>query len=206
MPTPEGGSLYFDNNRGTPLAVNGVLYYASPFSILVALDGQSGEELWTFDPEAWRMNFRFLGNLRGVSYWTDGEVERIYYGHFDIPFVFHRRQDRPARPGLWRGRARRFGGLTTPAAGRRGSLELRESRLSPWCAATWSPLARPWATGASGRRPSTPLPATCRPSTCAPARRCWEFHTIPLEGEYGNETWESGAWKKYGRGQCGGLR
>ena len=26
----------------------------------------------------------------------------------------------------------------------------------------------------------------------------WEFHTIPLEGEYGNETWESDAWKKYG--------
>ena len=24
------------------------------------------------------MNFRFLGNLRGISYWTDGEVERIF--------------------------------------------------------------------------------------------------------------------------------
>ena len=77
-PNPEGRNLQFDNNRGTPLAVNGVLYYASPFNVLVALDGQSGEELWTFDPEAWGMNFRFLGNLRGVSYWTDGEVERIF--------------------------------------------------------------------------------------------------------------------------------
>ena len=75
---PEESNLYFDNNRGTPLAVNGVLYYGSPFNILVAVDGQTGEELWTFDPEAWRMNFRFLGNLRGVSYWTDGEVERIF--------------------------------------------------------------------------------------------------------------------------------
>ena len=28
--------------------------------------------------------------------------------------------------------------------------------------------------------------------------KVWEFHTIPLEDEYGNETWESDAWKKYG--------
>ena len=77
-PNPAGRRLSFDNNRGTPLAVNGVLYYGSPFNVLVALDGQSGEELWTFDPEAWRMNYRFLGNLRGVSYWTDGEVERVF--------------------------------------------------------------------------------------------------------------------------------
>ena len=70
--------LDFDEHRGTPIAVNGVLYYASPFNILVALDGASGEELWTFDPEAWRIEPRFLGNLRGVSYWTDGAVERIF--------------------------------------------------------------------------------------------------------------------------------
>ena len=118
-PNPEGRNLQFDNNRGTPLAVNGVLYYASPFNVLVALDGQSGEELWTFDPEAWGMNFRFLGNLRGVSYWTDGEVERNIYGHFDLLFVLHRCQDRRTRPGLRRGWTRRFGGLATPAAGRK---------------------------------------------------------------------------------------
>ena len=28
--------------------------------------------------------------------------------------------------------------------------------------------------------------------------KVWEFHTIPQEGEYGNETWENEAWKKYG--------
>ena len=28
--------------------------------------------------------------------------------------------------------------------------------------------------------------------------KVWEFHTIPQEGEYGNETWESDAWKTSG--------
>ena len=72
------GGLRFDNNRGTPLAVNGVLYYGSPYNILSAVDGQSGEELWAFDPKSWQARSFFLGNLRGVSYWTDGEVERVF--------------------------------------------------------------------------------------------------------------------------------
>jgi quinoprotein glucose dehydrogenase len=28
--------------------------------------------------------------------------------------------------------------------------------------------------------------------------KVWEFRTIPQEGDYGNETWESAAWKTYG--------
>ena len=72
------GGLSFSNNRGTPLAVNGVLYYGSPYNILSAVDGQSGEELWAFDPESWKGSSFFVGNSRGVSYWTDGEVERIF--------------------------------------------------------------------------------------------------------------------------------
>ena len=72
------GGPRFGNNRGTPLAVNGVLYYGSPYNVLSAVDGQSGEELWAFDPESWKARSTFGGNSRGVSYWTDGEVERIF--------------------------------------------------------------------------------------------------------------------------------
>ena len=34
--------------------------------------------------------------------------------------------------------------------------------------------------------------------------KVWEFHTIPQEGEYGNETWENEAWKTLRCGQCVG--
>lgn len=70
--------LRYDNNRGTPLVVDGVLYYGSPFAILCAVD--AGEELWTFDPEVWRERGAFLGNLRGIAYWSDGERRRIFFG------------------------------------------------------------------------------------------------------------------------------
>ena len=118
-PNPEGRNLQFDNNRGTPLAVNGVLYYASPFNILVALDGQSGEGLWTFDPEAWGMNFRFLGNLRGVSYWTDGEVERIFMATSTSFLYSIDAKTGVPDPDFGEGGRVDLGGLATPAAGRK---------------------------------------------------------------------------------------
>ena len=111
-----GFRLGFSNNRGTPLAVNGVLYYGSPYNVLSAVDGQSGEELWAFDPESWKASSTFGGNSRGVSYWTDGQVERVFSGDFDRLSVLHRRQDRHPGPEFWRGWARRFGGLAASAA------------------------------------------------------------------------------------------
>ncbi|TDI70148.1 MAG: hypothetical protein E2O88_03950 [Bacteroidetes bacterium] len=37
-----------------------------------------------------------------------------------------------------------------------------------------------------------------RLSTSASGKRMWSFHTIPQEGEYGNETWEDGSWSYTG--------
>ena len=196
-PNPVGRRLGFDNNRGTPLAVNGVLYYASPFNILVALDGQSGEELWTFDPEAWRMNFRFLGNVRGVSYWTDGEVERVFMA--------------TSTSHLYSIDAKT--GLPDPNFGEDGRVDLGASLRRPlderqrWNYGITSPpvvcrdvVAVGSAMGDWRFQPPpeyTP-PGDVQAFDVRTGEKVWEFHTIPLEGEYGNETWESDAWKKYG--------
>ena len=39
---------------------------------------------------------------------------------------------------------------------------------------------------------------TSAATTCAPARSCGQFHTIPQEGEFGNDTWENGSWRYTG--------
>jgi quinoprotein glucose dehydrogenase len=36
-------------------------------------------------------------------------------------------------------------------------------------------------------------------------RELWQFHTIPQEGEFGNETWENGSWKYTGAANAWGL-
>ena len=189
--------LDFDEHRSTPIAVNGVLYYASPFNILVALDGASGKALWTFDPEAWRVEPRFLGNLRGVSYWTDGQIERIFLATSTAYLYSIDAQT----------------GLPDPGFGQKGRVDLGAS------------LRRPLADGDRWNYGVTAPPVICRgvvavgsaigdwrgrpPAEYTPpgdvqafdaktGAKVWEFHTIPQAGEYGNQTWESEAWQTYG--------
>src|SRR5688572_3398883 len=37
--------------EATPIMVDGALYLSTPFSRVVALDAETGSELWTFDPD-----------------------------------------------------------------------------------------------------------------------------------------------------------
>ena len=189
--------LRFDNHRATPLAVNGVLYYGSPFNILSAIDGQSGEELWAFDPEAWKAGSFFLGNSRGVSYWTDGEVERVFLATSTAHLYSIDAKTGVPDPNFGEGgrvdlgallrrplgdRERRGYGVTAPPVVCRDMVAVGSAILD-----------------VRGRPPAeyTP-PGDVQAFDVRTGAKVWEFHTIPLEGEYGNETWESEAWKKYG--------
>src|ERR1044071_627637 len=67
----------------TPLMVDGVLYLTTAFGRLIALDSETGKELWAFDPQLKRdRNYNLLIN-RGAAYWTDGKNKRIYWGTLD---------------------------------------------------------------------------------------------------------------------------
>ncbi|HTZ69037.1 MAG TPA: PQQ-dependent dehydrogenase, methanol/ethanol family, partial [Acetobacteraceae bacterium] len=63
--------------EGTPLAVNGVLYFTGTYAAVYAVDGASGKLLWKYDPQTWKVNplkmlFSFAAN-RGAAY-ADGRV------------------------------------------------------------------------------------------------------------------------------------
>src|SRR4051794_30160812 len=40
--------------EGTPLMLDGVLYFPTSYNRLIALDAVSGKELWSFDPESYK--------------------------------------------------------------------------------------------------------------------------------------------------------
>jgi len=67
----------------TPLVVNGVMYVTTPFSRLIALDAESGRELWSFDPRIDREQSANLFINRGAAYWTDGRNRRLFLGTLD---------------------------------------------------------------------------------------------------------------------------
>lgn len=67
---------YFtDTHRGleaTPIFVDGVLYVTGNWGIVFAIDGKTGEEIWTFDPEVpgkWARNACCDVVSRGLSVW-----------------------------------------------------------------------------------------------------------------------------------------
>ena len=143
------------------------------------------------------MNFRFLGNVRGVSYWTDGEVERVFMA--------------TSTSHLYSIDAKT--GLPDPNFGEDGRVDLGASLRRPlderqrWNYGITSPpvvcrdvVAVGSAMGDWRFQPPpeyTP-PGDVQAFDVRTGEKVWEFHTIPLEGEYGNETWENDAWKKYG--------
>ena len=68
----------------TPVAMDGMLYLSTPSNRVIALDAETGKEIWRFDPQSGRTE-RIFFQHRGVAYWHNekGDDRRILYGTFD---------------------------------------------------------------------------------------------------------------------------
>ncbi|MCP4905133.1 MAG: pyrroloquinoline quinone-dependent dehydrogenase, partial [bacterium] len=84
-----GSSVASTTFQNTPILLGDTLYICSPFNKVIALDAESGEERWKYDPEV-DLEGLYLLNCRGVSAWKDsraraGEIcsTRIFTGTID---------------------------------------------------------------------------------------------------------------------------
>ena len=77
--------------EATPLYVAGTLYFPTPFNRVIALEPETGRQLWAFDPQLDKKRGYNLLTHRGVAHWTDGRTDgrtdgqqrRILYGTQD---------------------------------------------------------------------------------------------------------------------------
>ena len=84
-----GGSPASTTFQNTPILVGDTLYICSPFNKVIALDAESGDERWKFDPGVDTEGL-YLLNCRGVSAWRDSRARsgdfcstRIFTGTID---------------------------------------------------------------------------------------------------------------------------
>ena len=79
----EGGNFKDGNNypaeplqtalQVTPILYNDALYYCTPFNRVFALDPETGEELWSYDPEV-NLEAYAVPRCRGVAAWTSSRI------------------------------------------------------------------------------------------------------------------------------------
>jgi len=85
----QNSRLYTLGNEATPLMVGGVLYISTSLSQVAAIDAATGKTKWVYDPKSYQTgqptNLGFLH--RGVAYWTDGKIERIFIGTCDAYLI-----------------------------------------------------------------------------------------------------------------------
>ena len=77
--------------EATPLLIDGLLYVVTPFNRVIALDPETGEEIWVYDPEI-DLSGRYANQLtcRGVSWWAGdaaNEGGRIYVATNDARLI-----------------------------------------------------------------------------------------------------------------------
>ena len=174
----------------TPLMVNGLLYLTTPAGRVVALDGETGKEVWKFDSQPSSIFIQYHQH-RGVSYWEGGSLDG-------------RRMDRRILFGTYDGRLFALNaetGKPSPDFGMNGMVYLRPAN-EDWrdvLYAVTSPPAIYKDLVIIGARiqeqPAKGPSGVVRAFDVRTGKFVWEFHTIPRPGETGHETWEGDSWK-----------
>jgi quinoprotein glucose dehydrogenase len=188
------------NFQGTPLMVDGVVYStAGTRRAVVALDAATGEMLWMHSEHEGKRGEAAPRQLsgRGLSYWpgTATEKPRIVY----------------VTPGYQMVALDAKTGLPAAGFGRNGIVDLKEEDDQPidlekgemGLHATPVIAKDVIVVGAAhlpGGAPKSRIheKGFIRGYDARTGKRLWIFHTIPLAGEFGNNTWEKDSWSYTG--------
>ena len=176
--------------QNTPLMIDGVLYVSTPYNQVAALDAESGRELWRYDPEAYKDGQPASGQgfiHRGVAAWRDGEHVRIFMNSRYRLIALDAKTGTP---------------VTT--FGKNGEIDLSEGLVWPINRKHYSNTSPPvvykdlviLGNGVGDRLTyKQDPPGDVRAFDARTGRQVWTFHTIPQQGEFGNNTWDNGAWR-----------
>jgi quinoprotein glucose dehydrogenase len=176
------GGSGFAASETTPIVVNGVMYIATPYGRVVALDPTTGKEVWVFQVPA--------GNpsTRGVEYWP-GDART------------------PPQIIFATGGGRLYSldvktGQPTETFGDRGSIDMNTPEILQGMSGTVGMSSPPTVyknliiTGSRNQEnpPRGPL-GDVRAWDVHSGKLVWTFRSVPQAGDKFNDTWAGDSWK-----------
>ena len=180
--------------EATPLMVDGALYFSTPGQRVIALDAETGKQIWEFDSQSGITGRRKMVQHRGVAYWegpsrgecgADNLDQRILVGFGDRLYALDARTGKPC-PG--------FAG--------NGVVDLRAGVADRYPKAPYQVTSPPAIykdiviTGVALQEyPSQGPTGAVRGWDVRTGKLVWKFETVPLPGQTGHETWEGDSWK-----------
>jgi quinoprotein glucose dehydrogenase len=185
--------------EGTPLAIRGILYTtAGTRRSVIALDGASGELLWTHRyPEGKRGAAapRQLSG-RGLAYWTDGKGdERILYVTPGYRLVALNAKTGQMIPTFGKDGIVDMKVGVVYGEGKQIDLETGEIGLH----STPTVVKDVVLVGSAMKEGMTVTThnntkGVARAYDARTGKMLWQFNTIPRPGEFGNDTWLNNSW------------
>lgn len=192
-PADSGRPARPGNFQATPVMINDTVYLPTPLNQVVALDANSGRELWRFDPEAYRAGQPSNGTglvHRGVAMWTDGKERRIFINSRWRLFALDASTGRPIESFGDKGHIDLTVGLSRPVN------RLHYTNTSP--PVIWGDLVI-LGNGVGDRLMYRgDPPGDVQAIDARTGKRAWRFIPVPGSGEFGNDTWEAESWRHTG--------
>jgi glucose dehydrogenase len=170
-----------------PVIIGRTLYAYTPKTEVIALDAATGKLKWKFDSGI------VAGQpARGVTYWNDGQRGRIYASVMNFLYCLDAET-----------------GKLITSFGENGHIDLRKGLVIPGEKSDFSALSIALTTPGviykdliivGGREPEAhpAPPGYIQAYDLRTGQLRWTFHTIPLPGEPGYETWPKDAYKTAG--------
>ncbi|HEX4276470.1 MAG TPA: pyrroloquinoline quinone-dependent dehydrogenase [Bryobacteraceae bacterium] len=174
--SPASGTM----NQVTPIVVNGVMYLPAGNKV-VALDPDSGKELWRYD-----LPNNGIASQRGVAWWPGDKNNpaRILFTSGHKMIGLNARTGKPD-PGFGTEGAMTmdvpFAGVPTVF---KNLIFVGMNIFGPGEPNPHNQDEEPGG-----------LPGDSRAYDARTGRKLWDFHAIPHEGEPGAEDWAPGSWK-----------
>ena len=171
--------------EAVPVVVNGVMFLPTRQKTIVALEPETGKEIWKYDLG------KVAAPLRGVSYWQgdSSHPAQILAGTFDGKLLALNAKT----------------GKLVPGFGNEGAVDLRAGVAdkfpnSPYHMGSPGTVVRNLiVTGAQGKEDDPEGPGMdVRAWDLRTGKLLWTFHPMPRPGEPGYETWPKDYWMNAG--------